>query len=92
MKLYLELSHDEIQREIPYMIVAETMCRSVWNTGRRKRMFVQQFTEAEHDRIYKMKSQAYAWALVRGVPLKGVKMTIETYRLWHRLADFCASL
>lgn len=91
MKLYLEFSHDEIQREIPYAIIAETMSRSVWNTGKRKRLFAQMFTERERDKIRGIHSQAYSWYLVKGVP-DNVKMTLATYRLWHKLADFCASL
>lgn len=92
MKMYIELSHDEIQKEIPYYIIAEITSRAIWNTGRRKRLFASLFTEAERDMVSKIKAQAHSWALVKGVPLEGVKMTISTYRLWHKLADFCATL
>ena len=92
MKMYIELSHDEIQKEIPYQIIAETTSRSIWDTGRRKRLFASLFTEAERDMVSKIKAQAHSWALVKGVPDKGVKMTIGTYQLWHKFADFCATL
>ena len=92
MKLYLEFNHDEIQREIPYQIIAETTSRSVWNTGRRKWLFASLFTEAERDMVSKIKAQAHSWALVKGVPQEGVKMTPATYTLWKKLGDFCASL
>ena len=92
MKMYIELSHEEIQKEIPYCIIAETTSRAIWNTGRRKRLWSQMFTERERETCAKIRRQAYNWALVKGVPDEGVKMTIGTYQLWHKFADFCATL
>lgn len=92
MKIYMELSHDEVQRLIPYMIVAETTSRSVWNTGRRKRLWAASFTPSEREKLLKMSTQAKRWALVTGVPLAGVKMTANTYNLWERFGQFCAEL
>ena len=91
MKLYISLNHDEIQEQIPYAIVAETMSRSVWNTGKRKRLMKEQFTESEIEAIYRLHKQAYSWYLVKGVPDE-VKMTLNTYELWQRLANFCCEL
>ena len=92
MRAYIEFSHDEVQKEIPYMIIAETTSRAIWDTGKRKRMMSQVFTETEREHISKIKAQAHQWALVKGVPLEGVKMTISTYKLWHKLAEFCVSI
>ncbi len=92
MRLFIEFSHDEIQNEIPYQIIAETTSRSIWDTGRRKRMFSQLFSKRERDACSKIRQQAHMWALVKGVPNEGVKMTMDTYKLWHKLAEFCASL
>ena len=91
MKLYISLNHDEIQEQIPYAIVAETMSRSVWNTGKSKRLMKEQFTESEIEAIYRLHKQAYSWYLVKGVPDE-VKMTLNTYELWQRLANFCCEL
>jgi transposase len=91
MKLYISLNHDEIQEKIPYPIVAETMSRAIWNTGKRKRLMKQYFTESEIEAIYRLHRQAYSWYLVKGVPDE-VKMTLSTYKLWHKLADFCCML
>ena len=91
MKLYISLNHDEIQEQIPYAVVAETMSRSVWNTSKRKRLMKQYFTESEIEAIYRLHRQAYSWYLVKGVPDE-VKMTLNTYELWHRLASFCCML
>lgn len=92
MKLYMELSHEEVQRLIPYAIIAETTSRSVWGTGRRKRLWAASFTLAEREKLNKMIAQAKRWALVTGVPLDGVKMTASTYNLWEKLGNFCGGL
>lgn len=91
MKLYISLNHDEIQEQIPYAIVAETMSRSVWNTGKRKRLMKQYFNESEIEAIYRLHKQAYSWYLVKGVPDE-VKMSVKTYYLWQKLASFCCEI
>jgi hypothetical protein len=91
MKFYIALNHDEIQERIPYAIVAETMSSVVWGTGKRKRLMKQWFTESEIEAIYRLHKQAYSWYCVKGVPDE-VKMTMKTYCLWHKLANFCCEL
>jgi transposase len=91
MKLYLSFNSDEIREEIPYAIVAETMSGARWNTGRRKRLMKQHFTEAEIEATYRLHKQAYDWYLRKGVPDE-IKMTMNTYHLWHKLANFCYEL
>lgn len=91
MKLYISLNHDEIRSQIPYSVVAETMGSVRWNTGKRKRLMKQYFTESEIEAIYRLHKQAYSWYLVKGVPNE-VKMTLHTYELWQRLANFCCML
>ena len=91
MKLYISLNQDEIQERIPYAVVAETMSGAKWNTGRRRRLMKQQFTEAEIEATYRLHKQAYRWYLVKGVP-EEVKMTMNTYYLWQKLANFCGGL
>lgn len=91
MKLYISLSSDEIRERIPYALVAETMSGARWNTGRRKRLMKQRFTESEIDAIYRLHKQAYSWYLVKGVPDE-VKMTMNTYNLWQKLANFCCEI
>ena len=91
MNLYISLNHDEIQERIPYAVVAETMSGAYWNTGKRKRLMKQYFTESEIEAIYRLHKQAHSWYLVKGVPDE-VKMTLNTYELWHKLANFCCML
>lgn len=92
MTLLLQFTHDEIQEQIPYQIIAETTSSARWNTGKRKRLFAEQFTEKERYACSKIKQQAYIWALIKGVPANGIKMMPQTYELWQKFADFCASL
>lgn len=91
MRLYISLDSEEIKEQIPYPVVAETMSCSVWNTGRRRRLMRKYFTEAEIEATYRLHKQAYDWYLRKGVPDE-VKMTLDTYNLWHKLADFCCLL
>lgn len=91
MKFYIALNREEIQERIPYALVAETMSSSRWGTGRRKRLMKQYFTEAEIDAIYRLHKQAYAWYLRTGVPDE-VKMSVKTYYLWQKLANFCCEI
>ena len=91
MNFYLSLNRDEIQERIPYAIVAETMSGSRWGTGRRKRLMKQWFTEAEIEAIYRLHKQAYSWYCVKGVP-EEVKMSVSTYQLWQKLANFCCEI
>ena len=91
MTHYLALNREEIQELIPYPIVAETMSSSVWNTSKRKRLMKERFTEAEIESIYRLHRQAYDWHLRKGVPDE-VKMTMSTYHLWQKLANFCCEI
>ena len=91
MKFYIALNKDEIQERISYALVAETMSSAVWNTGKRKRLMKQFFTEAEIDAIYRLHKQAYSWYCVKGVPDEA-KMSVKTYYLWQKLANFCCEL
>lgn len=91
MRVYLGFSGDEIRNEIPYEIIGETASRSIWDTGKRKRRWASEFSEREREICYRLISQAKSWYLRTGCP-EEVKMTQETYYMWFRLANFCASL
>lgn len=92
METFMHLTHDEVQRKIPYQIIAETTSRSIWQTGRRKRLWSAEFTAAEREKAGKLAKQAHRWALVSGVPQGGVTMTHDTYDLWQRFGNFCGGL
>ena len=91
MKLYISLNRDEIYEQIPYAIVAETMSGAKWNTGRRKRLMKQYFTKSEIASTYRLHKIAYGWYLRKGVPDE-IKITLDTYALWKKLASFCCEI
>lgn len=87
----LVLNRDEINQRIPYAVVCEGMSSARWNTGRRKRLMKQYFTETEIDAIYRMRKQAHSWCLVKGVP-EELRITPHILALWNKLAAFCCEL
>lgn len=91
MQSLLVLSSDEINQMIPYALICMTRYGSRWNTGWRKRRWVEEFTESERSASAKLFHQANDWTLVHGVP-EQVKMTPSTLSLWLRLGTFCASI
>lgn len=91
VKTYIILNRDEIRAQIPYALVCETMSGAKWNTGRRKRLMKERFTEAEREKIYKLHKQARNWHLIKGMPDE-LKLSVNTLLLWHELANFCCEL
>ncbi len=91
MKVFLELSHNTINREIPYAVICEGREGARWNTGRRRRRWCEEFSEKERKAASRLFALAHRWYLVKGAPDK-VMMTPETYALWNKLGAFCTSL
>lgn len=90
-KIMLVLSREEVLGSIAYPLICETMCGAAWQTGKRRRRWAAEFTEAERDACSKLKAQAYKWHLTTGVPDE-VTMSMKTYDLWKKLEAFCASI
>lgn len=88
---YITLTHDEVNEKIPYAMICEMRYGARWGTGRRRRAWLAQFTEAEREAAGKLFKQAYTWYLVKGVPDE-VKMRATTLALWMKLGEFCGSL
>lgn len=88
---YLTLTRDEVNKMIPYAIVCETMSGVRWDTGKRKRLMREQFTESERKAVSELHKQARTWYLVKGVPDE-VKITPHRLCLWTKLANFCCQL
>lgn len=63
----IELTHDDVQNELAYALICETMEGAYWNSGRRRRMFSKAFTRSEQQRISNIKAKAHKWYLVTGV-------------------------
>lgn len=90
-RLMIEFDQDEIRKELAYPLICETRHGAIWNTMRRKRAWLQMFTESEREKCSKIFAQAYSWYLVKGAP-EHVVMSPSTYDLWQKLTMFCASL
>lgn len=91
MKIYLSLTKDEIQQEIPYAVICEARYGCRWETGRRRRAWMEQFTEEERVAASRLFRRAHEWTLTRSVPDE-IKMTPKTLALWNKLGAFCASI
>lgn len=90
-KIMLVLSREEVQQDIAYPLICETMCGAAWQTGRRRKRWAAEFTESERDACSKLKTLAYKWYLTTGVPDE-VTMSMKTFDLWKKLEAFCASI
>ena len=55
----IELTHDDVQNELAYALICETMEGAYWNSGRRRRMFSKAFTRSEQQRISNIKTKAH---------------------------------
>lgn len=91
VETYIVMDRDEINQNIPYPIIAETMSGSRWDTGKRKRMMKERFDETEINAIYRMHKQARQWYLIKGVPDE-LRITPHILALWHKLASFCCEI
>ena len=91
VETYIVMDRDEINQNIPYPVVAETMSGSRWDTGKRKRMMKERFDETEMNAIYRMHKQARQWYLIKGVPDE-LRITPHILALWHKLASFCCEI
>lgn len=89
--IMLVLTRDEVEQNIPYRFICETMLGAAWGTGKRRRKWVEEFTESERRACLKLRDQAHKWYLRTGVPDE-VTMALSTHSLWQRLAAFCASI
>ena len=91
MTLMLNLTRDEIQTEIPYALICEARYGAVWDTGKRRREWKAQFTEAEREKASRLFRLAHMWYLTKGVPDR-VTMSMSTFKLWQKLGEFCYML
>ena len=88
---YIALTSDEINARIPYALVCMTRFGAHWETGRRRRRWVEMFTEQERRAATRLFNESRRWLLTTGVP-EEVKMTAQTFALWMKLGEFCGSL
>ncbi len=90
MRVMIHLDREDCEK-LPYAVICETHDGAYWNTGRRRRMWNQIFTESERNRASDIFKKARSYTLYKGCP-DSLVMSKETYLLWQKLGDFCASL
>lgn len=90
-KLYVSLTAEEVHANIPYSLICMTRYGSAWDTGRRRRTWLADFSKSEREAAGRMFRVAHDWTVGRGVP-GTVRMTVKTFNLWQKLGDFCASI
>ena len=74
----------------PLFVITEMWKRKGY--GRGKRAYLAEFTKAERKMIGAWQSKIYRWYLVTGIPRTGVRMSVGTYALLSRAANFFAGL
>lgn len=90
-EMYLVLTSEEVHATIPYALVCMTRFGAHWNTGRRKRRWLVEFTEQEREAATRLFNLAHRWTVGSGVPDE-VRMSQKTFSPWMKLGEFCASI
>ncbi len=90
-KEMLKLSSTEVHATIPYSMICMTRYGSSWDTGRRRRAWLSDFSEEERKAAARLFPKAHDWTVGRGVP-EVVRMNTKTFFLWQKLGEFCASI
>lgn len=90
-KIMLVMTHEEVNANIAYSLICFTRYGSAWDTGRRRRAWLADFSESEREAAGRLFRMAHNWTVGRGVP-DTVQMSRKTFHLWQKLGDFCASI
>lgn len=90
-RLEIVMRYDEIRELIPYSLICTVRESSIWQTARRRRRWLAEFTEKEREAATRIFRSAHLWYLIKGVP-EEVRMSTSTFNLWMKIADFCMSL
>lgn len=91
VRTMLTLTHDEVQERIPYAMICATRFGAAWDSSKRRRRWLAEFSESEREAAGRLFRIAYGWYLCTGVPDQ-VEMSARTLALWLRLGEFCGSL
>ena len=82
-KIMLVMTHEEVNENIAYNLICFTRYGSAWDTGRRRRAWLADFTEEERRAAGRLFKQARNWTVGRGVPytVQMSRKTFLTYRV-----------
>ena len=83
----VRISVDELNDELHYRLIAETMSGSKWTTGKVKKAFVSQFSQEERDSCFSIWRRARKWYLY-SLPTNPIEMSMVEYELWQKLKNF----
>ena len=90
-KSMIELTAEEVYVNIPYSMICMTRYGCRWDTGRRRRAWLNDFSVSERKAASRLFQLAHRWSVVEGVPAI-VRMSESTFGLWQKLGEFCASI
>ncbi|MBR6982100.1 MAG: hypothetical protein IKH75_00980 [Ruminococcus sp.] len=90
MRLLLELEPEEVRDVIDYPLIGECVHLSIWNTGKRRRLYDSTFTQEEKEKIPDITRKAGRWA-VYGIK-DHVQISVDELALWKKLGSFCLQL
>ena len=89
MRALIQLDREDIQREIPYALIATVRFSHLWDTKKRKDLWLEMFDEKERKAAHVMFNKARLWYLVKGAPDEET-MSLKTLKLWQKLGEFCS--
>lgn len=90
-KIMLVMTREEVNESIAYSLICFVRYGRAWDTGRRRRAWLADFSESEREAAGRLFRMAHNWTVGRGVP-DTVQMSRKTFHLWQKLGDFCASI
>ena len=92
MKLLMIVSSDDMAKLGNVVVEVWDHVVGSGAAGSKRRAYRKEFTEAERKKIGSWKALYWKWYLRSGYPYKGVTMTVATYNLLRRAADFFATV
>lgn len=92
MRIMLHLSRDDIREQLPYELICTTRESSVWQTGKRRRKWIAEFSPAEREAATDIFRRSHSMFLTKGVPEEGILMSAKTYNLWQKIGIFCLEI
>jgi hypothetical protein len=89
-KEFVNLTKEEIQAKIQYVLIRKTMQCSEWDSKQRKMAWDTAFTPEEQRKCERLGRLAAKWQR-QGVPHSYIACE-DICLLWQRLAEFCQSI
>lgn len=90
-EIILTMKREDIQARLPYAMICTTRESSIWDTGKRRKLWKERFTPEERSAASKIFAQAHDWYLKKGVPDE-IRLSTKTFSLWERLVFFCVEI